>query len=234
MRQMGGLGRQMPFVRNAFLIGALGLAGLPILNGFWSKELVLEGGLDGGPQWAYGVMLVCAGLTALYTFRMVWLVFYGERHGEKPAHDALVAMRVSLLILAAGTLTTWLMAGAVSDLLSRTLPLHALKVTTTREMVLTVLTAWPTGVALAVIALGLGAWWWRDRLSAIASGLHFLSRAASADFGFAWLNRFIAQNTKRVGEILALTQTGQLNLNVLGIASALVIILVILGAGSMR
>ena len=45
MRQMGGLGKQMPFVRNVFVIGALALAGLPILNGFWSKELILEAGL---------------------------------------------------------------------------------------------------------------------------------------------------------------------------------------------
>ena len=49
MRQMGGLGEQMPFVRNVFVIGALALAGIPILNGFWSKELVLESGLADGP-----------------------------------------------------------------------------------------------------------------------------------------------------------------------------------------
>ena len=45
MRQMGGLGKKMPLVRNVFIIGSLALAGLPILNGFWSKELVLEAGL---------------------------------------------------------------------------------------------------------------------------------------------------------------------------------------------
>ncbi|HMN59544.1 MAG TPA: NADH-quinone oxidoreductase subunit L, partial [Anaerolinea sp.] len=40
MREMGGLGRHMPVVRTVFVIGALALAGIPILNGFWSKELV--------------------------------------------------------------------------------------------------------------------------------------------------------------------------------------------------
>ncbi|HTU01173.1 MAG TPA: NADH-quinone oxidoreductase subunit L, partial [Candidatus Sulfotelmatobacter sp.] len=40
MREMGGLGARMPFTRTVFVIGALALAGLPILNGFWSKELV--------------------------------------------------------------------------------------------------------------------------------------------------------------------------------------------------
>ena len=53
MRQMGGLGKKMPFVRGVFIIGALALAGLPILNGFWSKELILEHGLEEGPVWAY-------------------------------------------------------------------------------------------------------------------------------------------------------------------------------------
>ena len=82
MRKMGALGSKMPFVRNVFVIGALALAGLPFLNGFWSKELVLEAGLNGGPAWALAVMLVGAGLTACYTFRMVWLVFFGD--GAEP------------------------------------------------------------------------------------------------------------------------------------------------------
>ena len=48
MRQMGGLGAsRCRSCGNVFIIGALALAGLPILNGFWSKELVLEAGLHG-------------------------------------------------------------------------------------------------------------------------------------------------------------------------------------------
>ena len=46
MREMGGLGKKMPVVRNVFILGSLALAGLPIMNGFWSKELVLEAGLE--------------------------------------------------------------------------------------------------------------------------------------------------------------------------------------------
>ena len=79
MRLMGGLGKQMPFVRSVFIIGALALAGIPITNGFFSKELVLEGGLILGPLWAYLFMLIGAGLTALYTARMVSMVFFGQR-----------------------------------------------------------------------------------------------------------------------------------------------------------
>jgi NADH-quinone oxidoreductase subunit L len=228
---MGGLGPKMPFVRNVFLMGSWALAGLPILNGFWSKELVLEAGLESGPRWAYGVMLGCAGLTALYTFRMVWMVFYGERRGEQPVHDAPGAMRVSLSVLALGTLTTWLMAGPLSDLMSRTLPFHTLDVAGTDEVALTILRAWPTWLALAVVALGLAAWWWRDPLASVASGLHFFSGAAAADFGFAWLNRIIIRGVRGAARALSITQTGQLNLNVLGIVGGLVIVLVILAWG---
>jgi NADH-quinone oxidoreductase subunit L len=231
MREMGGLGRKMPFVRNVFLIGALALAGLPILNGFWSKELVLGAGLDGGPTWAYGIMLICTGLTALYTFRMVWMVFYGERRGEQAAHDAPGAMRVSLFVLALGTLTTWLVAGPFGDLLNHVVAFQALNAGGTGQVVLHILAAWPTWLALAVVALGLAAWWWRDRLTSVASRLHFLSDAAAADFGFAWLNQIIIRAARGVAEGLAVTQTGQLNWNVLGIVGALVIVLALLARG---
>ncbi len=52
-------------------------------------------------------MVFTAGLTAFYTFRFVWLVFYGEPRSHLHGHDAPAAMRVSLSLLAAGTLTTW-------------------------------------------------------------------------------------------------------------------------------
>jgi NADH-quinone oxidoreductase subunit L len=228
MRQMGGLGREMPFVRAVFLIGGLALAGLPILNGFWSKELVLEAGLAGGPLWAFALMLLCAGLTALYTFRLVWLVFYGPRQGKQAVHDAPLAMRLSLAVLALGTLTTWLVAGPFGEMLKRSLPFHSLDVASTGQVVVTILTAWPTWLALALVVLGLGAWWWRERLAAAVSMLHLLSRAAAADFGFAWLSNAIVRGVYSAAERLSITQTGQLNWNVLGIAGGLAIVLAIL------
>jgi len=106
MRRMGALGKQMPFVRNVFILGALALAGVPIMNGFWSKELVLEAGLSGGPLWAFAGMVLVAGMTAFYTFRMTWLVFFGGAREGLHAHDAGNAMKVSLGLLAWGSLTT--------------------------------------------------------------------------------------------------------------------------------
>ncbi len=228
MRQMGGLGRKMPFVRAVFLIGGLALAGLPILNGFWSKELVLEAGLSGGPLWAYALMALCAGLTALYTFRLVWLVFYGPRQGDQAVHDAPPAMRLSLAVLALGTLTSWLAAGPFGVMLKRSLPFHTLDLAGTGRTMLTVLAAWPTWLALAVVALGLGAWWMRRRLAAAVARLGFLRQAAAADFGFARLNAAIVHAVRGLAEGLSQTQTGQLNWNVLGIAGGLALVLAIL------
>jgi NADH-quinone oxidoreductase subunit L len=80
MRRMGGLRAYLPKTRIAFLIGALALAGMPPLSGFWSKDSILAGALADG--W-YGRTLLVAGLigvflTGVYTFRMFFLVFEGD------------------------------------------------------------------------------------------------------------------------------------------------------------
>ena len=148
------------------MIGALALAGIPILNGFWSKELILEAGLKPrAALWAYIVMLFGVGLTALYTLRMVYLVFFGEPRSQLHAHDAQTAMKVSLGLLAFGALTTWLLAGPLYQLLTSTLPFHQFHELTTLDMVSEVITAPATYLALFVVAIGGLCWWKRDALS---------------------------------------------------------------------
>lgn len=232
VREMGGLGRRMPFVRNAFTIGALALAGLPFLNGFWSKELLLEEGLAGGPLWAYLTMLAGVGLTALYSARAVWLVFYGAARRTDGAHDAPAAMRAALGPLAFGALTSWLLVGSFGGLLAASLPFHHLHVASTPQIVAEILTAPATAAALAVTALGLGAWWWRGRLARLAGRLPAPARAARADFGFEWVNHQVVGLIERTGGALRATQTGQLNWNMVGIVGGLVIVLAILGWGA--
>ena len=134
IRAMGGLGKQMPFVRNVFLVGALALAGVPPLNGFWSKELILESGFAYGPLWAYVGMLASAGLTALYTARALRLVFFGNPNRGRPSMMPRLAMRVSLGILTVATATVWLLAGPLSELLASTLPFHQVHPVTLASM----------------------------------------------------------------------------------------------------
>jgi NADH-quinone oxidoreductase subunit L len=232
MLKMGGLARQMPFVCLVFVIGSLALAGLPVFNGFWSKEAVLEAGLHGGPVWAFALMVFTAGLTAFYTFRFVWLVFFGAPRSHLHGHDAPAAMRVSLAVLAAGTLTTWLAAGPFGRLLAASLPFHALHAPSTLGLVHEILVAPATWGALLVVALGLGAWWKRDRLAGAGAGFQWLGRAAADSFGFELLNSLGVVITRGAAAGLAISQTGQLNWNMVGIVGGLVAVLLFLVWGA--
>jgi len=232
MREMGGLGSKMPAVRNVFVIGAAALAGLPVLNGFWSKELVLEAGLEGGPGWIYGIMLFSAGLTALYTFRCVWMVFFAPARSEKEIHDAGKAMRVALFPLAFGTLSTWLLAGPFSHLLARTLPLHELETETTMELVGTIITAPATWLAMVVIALGLAAGWQRSRLEFFREGLRDVGLIAGESFGFEAVNRGIVRFVQGIAEDLRGLQTGMLNWNIAAIVIGLIAVILVVALGA--
>jgi NADH-quinone oxidoreductase subunit L len=80
MRKMGGLRKRMPRTYVAMLIGTGALVGLPPLAGFFSKDAILATAVSGG---VYGKVLFAAGiagvlLTALYSFRLLFLVFSGE------------------------------------------------------------------------------------------------------------------------------------------------------------
>ena len=230
MREMGGLGRQMPLVRIVMVVGGLALAGIPILNGFWSKELVLEAGHEGGPQWAWLVMLVGAGLTALYTCRFLQMVFWGEPRRATNVHDAGPAMKVALVPLALGTLTTWLLAGEFWHFLGKALP-DGGEAETTGALLTKVATAPATLEALAVVALGLAAWWQRDRLSGLARALRGVGTMASNSFGFEAINRGVVRATVESAEALRTTHSGVLNWNILAILAGLVVILAILALG---
>jgi NADH-quinone oxidoreductase subunit L len=80
MRKMGGLRRLMPSTYWFFVAGALALVGIPPFAGFFSKDSILAAALAHG---TFGAILWVAGivgafLTGVYTFRMLFLVFWGE------------------------------------------------------------------------------------------------------------------------------------------------------------
>jgi NADH-quinone oxidoreductase subunit L len=227
MRRMGGLGGKMPFVRNVFVVGGLALAGVPILNGFWSKELILEVGLEHSPIWAYGLMLFGAGLTAFYTFRMVWLVFFGTEREHLHVHAAGSAMKIALGTLAVGTFITWLFFGGLSGLLASTLPFHAIEHESLLEAVTAILFAPATWFALLIVALGFGIFWIRARGLRLFGG-GWLNPLVDSSFGFDSLNRIIVGGVNKLADQLSLTQTGILNWNVVGILSALLAVLIFL------
>ncbi len=227
MRRMGALGGKMPFVRNVFIIGALALAGVPVLNGFWSKELILEVGLEHSPIWAYGLMLLGAGLTSFYTFRMVWLVFFGTEREHLHVHPAGSAMKVSLGILAAGSFVTWLLFGSLNGLLSSTLPFHEIEHETLSHMVTIITTAPATWFAILVVALGAGISWLRMRGFQLFGG-GWLNPLVESSFGFDSLNILIVRSVNKLAGRFGLTQTGVLSWNVVGILGAFLAVLIFL------
>ena len=87
MRLMGGLRRTMPLTFATFVIGALSLAGLFPLAGFWSKDEILSDAWA-HEKYLFVIALVTAGLTAFYMFRTIFLTFGGDyRGGEPPAPE---------------------------------------------------------------------------------------------------------------------------------------------------
>ena len=84
MRYMGGLRRVMPWTYAATLIGALSLAGIFPLSGFWSKDEILlhawrgHGTVDAVVFW---LLMVAVFLTAVYAFRMIYMTFHGQFRG---------------------------------------------------------------------------------------------------------------------------------------------------------
>ena len=109
---MGAMRRRLPVAFFSFLVGSAALTALPFTSGFYSKDEILLAALA-QPQ--YGMLLWSGGvlgafLTALYSFRLVFVVFFGSdhhaqnSHGGEAAHDAVVentnpAMFFPLLIL---------------------------------------------------------------------------------------------------------------------------------------
>jgi NADH-quinone oxidoreductase subunit L len=124
MREMGGLARAMPVTFTTFLIGALALAGIAPLAGFWSKDEILtdawNAGFGGGveglatsrtvAQIVFVTGMLTVFLTALYVARMLWLTFGAAYRGQGHPHEASAGMLFPLVVLAAGAALGGLLA----------------------------------------------------------------------------------------------------------------------------
>ncbi|MDX9974974.1 MAG: NADH-quinone oxidoreductase subunit L, partial [FCB group bacterium] len=99
--KMGGLRKRLPVVFWTFLIGAASLAALPLVtSGFYSKDAILWAALGPyGSPWLWLAGAIGAFITALYTFRLVFIVFYGEEKGHVSAKPG-KAMHLPLVVLA--------------------------------------------------------------------------------------------------------------------------------------
>ena len=127
IRNMGGLRKELPITFRTFVIGAVAIAGIPPLAGFFSKDEILFETFVEGHQILWAVGALTALLTATYMFRLVFVTFWGERRHGAPAaahagahgdahgashghgeahghlHDAPPAMALALIVLAIGS-----------------------------------------------------------------------------------------------------------------------------------
>jgi NADH-quinone oxidoreductase subunit L len=100
--QMGNLRKKMPVTFWTFLIGALALSGVPPFSGFYSKDSILAQAMEQRNYLLFGVAVFVAALTAFYTFRLFFVVFFGQEKSKTAshAHESPLVMTLPLLALA--------------------------------------------------------------------------------------------------------------------------------------
>jgi NADH-quinone oxidoreductase subunit L len=89
MRNMGGLRKYMPITWITSLIGSLALIGTPFFSGFYSKDSIIDAVKLShlpGSGFAYFAVVASVFVTALYSFRMYFMVFHGEERFRGPKH----------------------------------------------------------------------------------------------------------------------------------------------------
>ena len=137
IRRMGGLGKYMPVTYWTALIGSLALVGFPGFSGFFSKDAIIEAVHESvlpGSGFAYFAVVSCVFVTALYTFRMFFLVFHGKERfddhtrqhlSESPAvvTGPLILLAVPSVLIGMLTIVPILFGGYFGDAI-KVLPKH--------------------------------------------------------------------------------------------------------------
>ena len=107
MRKMGGLRKYMPITWITSLIGSLALIGTPFFSGFYSKDSIIEAVHKSeiwGHQYAYFAVIAGVFITALYSFRMYFMVFHGkermDEHTREHLHETSWVVTIPLIALA--------------------------------------------------------------------------------------------------------------------------------------
>ena len=111
MRKMGGLRKRITLTYWMMIVGTLALTGFPFLSGFYSKDLILEETFardTGVGYYAFYIGIFVAGLTAFYSWRLIFMTFHGECRAPKSVqdkiHESPLVMTLPLIFLAVGAL----------------------------------------------------------------------------------------------------------------------------------
>ena len=120
MRNYGGLRKKLPYTFWAMMIGTLAITGVGIplsgyigFAGFASKDAVIESAFAAGNGYAFWMLVVAALFTSFYSWRLIFLTFYGKPRGDmhthEHAHESPKVMLIPLGVLAMGAI----FAGAI-------------------------------------------------------------------------------------------------------------------------
>ena len=113
MRNYGGLRKKIPYTFAAMLIGTLAITGVGIpltqigFAGFLSKDAVIESAFAGGTLYAFWLLVAAAAMTSFYSWRLMFMTFFGEARGDvhthDHAHESPLTMLIPLGVLAVGS-----------------------------------------------------------------------------------------------------------------------------------
>jgi len=112
IRMMGGLWRKIPYTFTVMCIGTLALTGFPFFAGNFSKDAIIESAYAShNPLAVYAFILtvVSAGLTAFYSWRLIFKTFFGEPYDEEhyeAAHESPIWMLIPIGVLAIGSIAS--------------------------------------------------------------------------------------------------------------------------------
>ncbi len=179
--RMGGLRRTLPLTFWTFLAGGVSLAGLPLITaGYYSKDFIIwaSRGSEMGSGWLWAAAIVGAFLTSIYTFRLIFTVFFGEERTavhKKPG----LAMTIPMVTLAVLAIAGGFDQKAFVQIVDRALP--AFHEATKLEITET----W-SGIAAGIAFFaGLFIAWRREWFATL--GRTALHRFLYAGWGFDWL-----------------------------------------------
>ncbi len=244
-RALGGLRTRTKVTFAAYLVGALALAGVPPLAGFFSKDGLLAAAAEHSLI-LYAVLAAASFLTAFYITRQIMLIFAGEPRSDaaQHAHEAPRSMRYPLIALALLAALGGVLNLPGSDLLSHWLGGEPEALDTTVALLSSLIAL--AGIALAyrlyrssrgveplagrVFEASLAGWSIDALYDAIVVRPFkwLTNKTAAADNAiFYGLDDAATAVSQRTADRVRRTQTGQLNWNVAGIVGGLIVVLLI-------
>lgn len=112
MNNYGNLRKKIPYTYWAMMIGTLAITGVGIpltsigFAGFLSKDAIIESAFAGGSGYGFWLLVAAAAMTSFYSWRLIFLTFYGKARGDKHthehAHESPLTMLIPLGVLSVG------------------------------------------------------------------------------------------------------------------------------------